>query len=104
MSYDASSAVCDQLDAPAQAPGMTSNSPWRSIQSARFLRQHDRDAVADRIGELGLREISSCFSASYSSGPLVSGQTRISSSFGSTLPAGRSVGGVVDMADPAIGV
>src|SRR6202023_902926 len=31
-----------------------------------------------------------CFSASYSSRPLVSGQTRISRSFGSTVWAGRS--------------
>src|SRR4029077_20017791 len=37
-------------------------------------------------------------SASYSSGPLVRGQTRISSSFGSILSVGRSTGGSVDMA------
>src|SRR5580693_5744364 len=40
--------------------------------------------------------MSSCFSASYSSGHLVTGQTRISRSFGSTLSAGWSadIGGL----------
>src|SRR5215468_11063790 len=49
--------------------------------------------MPSRIGYASLadREISSCFSASYSSGPLVSGQTRISRSLGSTVFAGRSV-------------
>src|SRR5580693_1021165 len=48
--------------------------------------------MPSRIGKASLaaREISSCFSASYSSGVLVNGQTRISRSFGSTLSAGRS--------------
>src|SRR5207302_3272953 len=36
------------------------------------------------------REISSCRVESNSSGPLVTGQTRISSSFGSTVPSRRS--------------
>src|SRR5580692_7895405 len=46
--------------------------------------------MPSRIGyaSLAAREISSCFSASYSSGHLVSGQTRISRSFGSTEAAG----------------
>src|ERR1044072_8590014 len=49
--------------------------------------------MPSRIGSASLaaREISSCLALSYSSVPLVSGQTRISSSFGSTLLAGRSV-------------
>jgi hypothetical protein len=49
-----------------------------SIQPARFLGRHDRDTGADGIGELGGREINSGFSRSYSSGPLVSGQSKIS--------------------------
>ena len=36
------------------------------------------------------REISSCRVESNSSGPLVTGQTRISSNFGSTVPSRRS--------------
>src|SRR5215831_5563624 len=49
--------------------------------------------MPSRIGYASLadREISSCFSASYSSGPFVSGQTKISRSLGSTALAGRSV-------------
>src|SRR3954469_9637442 len=55
------------------------------------------DGMAARMvkARLAAREISSCLSASYSSGPLVTGQTRISRSLGSTLPAGRSAGEVV---------
>src|SRR5690348_16154488 len=54
--------------------------------------------MPSRIGKASLapRETSSCFSTSDSSGPLVSGQTRISRSFGSIAPAaGRSGVGVV---------
>src|SRR5580692_67515 len=40
---------------PGTRPGMTIQSKRveRSIQPPRFIGQHDRDAVADRIGELG---------------------------------------------------
>jgi len=40
---------------------------------ACLFRQHDWNAVADRIGKLREREISSCFAASNSSGPLSAG-------------------------------
>src|SRR5262249_34221403 len=61
-------------------------------QSRRRASSGSMIGMPARIGYASLaeREISSCFSASYSSGPLVSGQTRISRSLGSTLPAGRS--------------
>ena len=69
--------------------------PSPRLQLARLLGQHDRDAVADRIGEAGLA--ADQFAAPRgrsSSGPLVSGQTRISSSRGSTGTRGpaRSAG------------
>ena len=61
------------------------------LQPPRFLGQHDRDAVADRIGELGgARDQLLLVGVVVRAGACVSGQTRISSSFGSTPAARRS--------------
>src|SRR3954452_21014714 len=38
---------------PGSSPGVTVVAVSASVQPPRFLRQHDRDAVADRISELG---------------------------------------------------
>ena len=67
------------------------------------LGRKPREASADagycseaNLAALAEREINSCLLASNSSGPLVIGQTRISSSFGSTVPSRRSGGELMD--------
>ena len=54
------------------------------LELARFFRQHDGDAIPYRIGEAAFRLMSSLLARSYSRGPLVRGQTSISSRRGST--------------------